>query len=99
MDGGLGSPLQDDGNPDTEQGYFRNVTMQRTNVTIAYMTFSTCDPTKSRCGDGATGARSIRLPFHVCDGLSGHPGRHQHRRQKTAYGSLRRNFIPASRSR
>ena len=55
-DAGLGYSLQDDGNPDTEQGYFRNVTMQRSNVTIAFKDMFYLRPREITVRDGPTGA-------------------------------------------
>ncbi|MSU48198.1 MAG: hypothetical protein EXS37_03755 [Opitutus sp.] len=93
-DGGLGYSLQDDGNPDTEQGYFRNVTMQRSNVTIAFKDNFYLRPGEITVRDGTTGApvdpfslatySMVSVATQVDTNID---------RQKTAYGSLRRDFF------
>jgi TonB-dependent receptor len=92
-DGGFGYSLQDDGNPDTEQGYFRNVTMQRSNVTIALKDIFYLRPNEITVRDGPTGAvvdpyalssySLISTTSQVDTNID---------RQKSAYGSLRRDF-------
>ena len=93
-DAGLGYSLQDDGNPDTEQGYFRNVTMQRSNVTIAFKDMFYLRPREITVRDGPTGA--LVDPF-VLSSYSLVSATTQVDtnidRQKTAYGSLRRDFF------
>ena len=93
-DAGLGYSLQDDGNPDTEQGYFRNVTMQRSNVTIALKDIFYLRPNEITVRDGPTGAvvdpyvlstySLVSATTQVDTNID---------RQKTAYGSLRRDFF------
>ena len=93
-DAGLGYSLQDDGNPDTEQGYFRNVTMQRSNVTIAFKDIFYLRPNEITVRDGPTGAlvdpyvlssySLVSATTQVDTNID---------RQKTAYGSLRRDFF------
>ena len=93
-DAGLGYSLQDDGNPDTEQGYFRNVTMQRSNVTIAFKDMFYLRPREITVRDGPTGAlvdpyvlssySLVSATTQVDTNID---------RQKTAYGSLRRDFF------
>jgi TonB-dependent receptor len=93
-DAGLGYSLQDDGNPDTEQGYFRNVTMQRSNVTIAFKDMFYLRPNEITVRDGPTGAlvdpyvlatySLVSATTQVDTNID---------RQKTAYGSLRRDFF------
>ncbi len=92
-DGGLGYSLQDDGNPDTEQGYFRNVTMERRNVTIDFNDMFYLRPREITVVDRPTGAvidpfalatySLVSTTTQVDTNID---------RQKTAYGSLRRNF-------
>ncbi len=93
-DGGLGYSLQDDGNPDIEQGYFRNVTMQRSNVTIALKDIFYLRPNEITVRDGPTGApvdpyalstyTTVSAATQVDTNID---------RQKSAYGSLRRDFF------
>jgi TonB-dependent receptor len=91
--GGLGYSLQDDGNPDTEQGYFRNVTMRRTNVTIAFDDMFYLRPRDITVRDGPTGAVIDPFALSTYSIVSATSQVDTNiDRQKTAYGSLRRSF-------
>ena len=91
--GGLGYSLQDDGNPDTEQGYFRNVTMRRTNATIAFNDMFYLRPREITVRDGTTGAAIDPFSLSTYSIVSATSQVDTNiDRQKTAYGSLRRNF-------
>ena len=95
-DGGLGYSLQDDGNPDTEQGYFRNVTMQRSNVTIALKDIFYLRPNEITVRDGPTGAVVNPYALSTYSMVSAATQVDTNiDRQKTAYGSLRRDFFTA----
>ncbi len=92
-DAGLGYSLQDDGNPDIEQGYFRNVTLQRSNVTIAFKDNFYLRPKEITVRDGATGAAVDPYSLSTYSMVSATTQVDTNiDRQKTAYGSLRRNF-------
>jgi TonB-dependent receptor len=92
-DAGLGYSLQDDGNPDTEQGYFRNVTAQRSNVTVAFKDIFYLRPGEITVRDGPTGAAidPYALSTYTLVSTTTQVDTNIDR-QKTAYGSLRRNF-------
>jgi TonB-dependent receptor len=92
-DAGLGYSLQDDGNPDTEQGYFRNVTAQRANTTIAFRDLFYLRPREITVRDGPTGAPldPYALSTYALVSTTTQVDTNVDR-QKTAYGSLRRNF-------
>jgi TonB-dependent receptor len=92
-DAGLGYSLQDDGNPDTEQGYFRNVTAQRSNVTVAFKDIFYLRPGEITVRDGPTGAAidPYALSTYALVSTTTQVDTNIDR-QKTAYGSLRRNF-------
>jgi len=92
-DAGFGYSLQDDGNPDTEQGYFRNATMQRTNVTIALKDIFYLRPNEITVRDGSTGAPvdPYVLSTYSLVSTSSQVDTNIDR-QKSAYGSLRRSF-------
>ncbi len=93
-DAGLGYSLQDDGNPDTEQGYFRNVTAQRTGVTIAFNDMFYLRPREITVKDGTTGAAVDPFALSTYTILSTTTQVDTNiDRQKTAYGSLRRDFF------
>jgi len=90
---GLGLSMQDDGNPDTAQGYFRNVTMQRSNVTIAFKDNFYLRPNEITVKDGPTGA--VIDPFALSTYAMVSAATQVDTstdRQKTAYGSLRRHL-------
>ncbi len=92
-DAGLGYSLQDDGNPDTEQGYFRVVTMQRTNTTIAFKDNFYLRPGEITVRDGPTAAVLDPFALSTYSIVSATSQVDTNiDRQKTAYGSLRRNF-------
>ncbi len=92
-DGGVGYSLQDDGNPDTEQGYFRNVVMQRSNVTIAFKDNFYLRPNEITVRDGPTGAGVDPFSLSTYSMVSAATQVDTNiDRQKSAYGSLRRDF-------
>jgi len=92
-DAGLGYSLQDDGNPDTEQGYFRNVLIQRTNTTIAFKDNFYLRPNEITVRDGPTGAAIDPFALSTYSMVSATTQVDTNiDRQKTAYGSLRRSF-------
>ncbi len=92
-DGGVGYSLQDDGNPDMRQGYFRNFTMQRTNVTIDFDDIFYLRPGRIDVRDGPTGAPidPFKLATYSIVSVATQDDVNIDR-QKTAYGSLRRSF-------
>ena len=93
-DAGLGYSLQDDGNPDTAQGYFRNVTLQRSNVTIALKDIFYLRPNEITVRDGPTGALVDPYVLSTYSLVSASTQVDTNiDRQKTAYGSLRRDFF------
>ncbi len=95
-DGGLGYSLQDDGNPDTEQGYFRNVTLQRSNVTIALKDIFYLRPKTIVVQEGSTSAAVDPYALSTYSMVSAATQVDTNiDRQKTAYGSLRRDFFTA----
>ncbi|MDP3071900.1 MAG: carboxypeptidase regulatory-like domain-containing protein [Opitutaceae bacterium] len=92
-DGGFGYSLQDDGNPDTQQGYFRNATMQRSNVTIALKDIFYLRPNEITVRDGPTGAAVDPFALSTYSLVSTTSQVDTNiDRQKSAYGSLRRDF-------
>jgi iron complex outermembrane receptor protein len=92
-DAGLGYSLQDDGNPDTEQGYFRNVTVQRSSTTIAFNDIFYLRPGQITVRDGPTGAALDPYALSTYALVSANTQVDTNiDRQKTAYGSLRRDF-------
>mgnify|MGYP003350206858 CR=1 FL=1 len=90
---GVGYSLQDDGNPDMEQGYFRNVVMQRSNTTISFRDNFYLRPGEVVVRDAANAAAVdpyslanysiVSATTQVDTNID---------RQKSAYGSLRRSF-------
>ncbi len=93
MVGGLGYSLQDDGNPDLAQGYFRNVTMRRTNVTIDFDDMFYLRPREITVVDRPTGAAVDPYALSTYSMVSAATQLDTNiDRQKTAYGSLRRDF-------
>ncbi len=93
MDLGLGLSQQSDYNRDTDQGYFRVMSMQRSNVTIAFDDFFYLRPRSIRVTDTATGA--ILDPFALSTYATVSATRQADKtydRQHTAYGSVRRDF-------
>jgi TonB-dependent receptor len=92
-DAGVGYSLQDDGNPDMEQGYFRNVTTQRSNVTIAFNDIFYLRPNQITVLDGPTGAPLDPYSQSTYAMVSSATQADINiDRQKSAYGSLRRSF-------
>ena len=93
MDLGLGLSQQSDYNRDTDQGYFRVMSMQRSNVTIAFDDIFYLRPRSIRVTDTATGA--VVDPFALSTYAIVSATRQADKtydRQHTAYGSVRRDF-------
>ncbi|MDO8630854.1 MAG: hypothetical protein Q7R41_10205, partial [Phycisphaerales bacterium] len=90
---GLGLSQQSDYNRDWDQGFFRNVTMQRTGVTIAFDDIFYLRPRTITVRDGATGAPidPYALANYAIVSANSQANK-THDRQRTAYGSLRRDF-------
>ncbi len=90
---GFGYSLQDDGNPDLRQGYFRNVTMQRSNVTIDFNRIFYLRPGEIAVRDGQSGATvdPYALANYALASTTTQDDVNVDR-QRSAYGSLRRSF-------
>lgn len=91
---GFGHSQQSDFNRDTDQGYFRNVTAQRTGVTIAFDDIFYLRPRQITVTDGATGAPidPFNLGTYALTAATRQADR-TYDLQRTAYGSLRRDFF------
>jgi iron complex outermembrane recepter protein len=90
---GLGLSQQSDYNRDIDQGYFRNVVMQRTNVTIAFDDMFYLRPRRITVTDGTTGAPVDPFSLSSYSIVSAaSQANATHDQQRTAYGSLRRDF-------
>ncbi len=93
---GLGHSQQSDYNRDTDQGYFRNVTAQRTGVTIAFDDIFYLRPNRVTVTDGATGAPVDPYNLGTYSVTSGtRQADRTYDQQRTAYGNLRRDFFTA----
>ncbi len=93
-DVGLGHSQQSDYNRDTDQGYFRIVTAQRTGVTIDFADNFYLRPGRIAVTDGATGAPVD--PYNLGTYSITNATRQADRTydlQRTAYGNLRRDFF------
>ena len=94
-DTGIGLSQQSDYNRDVDQGFFRIVNMQRTNVTIAFDDIFYLRPRTITVRDGATGAPVD--PFALSHLFARFRATRRQTRtydqQRTAYGSLRRDFF------
>ena len=90
---GFGYSLQDDGNPDLRQGYFRNVTMQRSNVTIDFNRIFYLRPGEIAVRDGQSGAPvdPYALSTYAMVSTTTQDDVNVDR-QRSAYGSVRRAF-------
>jgi|LakMenEpi03Aug12_release.lakeMendotaPanAssembly.Ray.scaffolds.fasta_scaffold71260_2 TonB-dependent receptor len=90
---GFGYSLQDDGNPDLRQGYFRNVTLQRSNVTVDFSRIFYLRPGEIAVRDGATGqpVDPYALGTYALVSTTTQDDVNIDR-QRSAYGSLRRVF-------
>ncbi len=93
-DVGLGLSQQSDFNRDTDQGYFRNVTMQRTNVTVAFDDIFYLRPRVITVRDGTTGAAvdPYALSTYAITTATSQANR-TYDLQRSAYGSVRRDFF------
>ncbi len=90
---GVGLSQQIDYNRDTDQGYFRIVNMQRTNVTIAFDDIFYLRPRTIRVTDGTTGAPIDPFALSTYSMVSGtRQATRNYDQQRTAYGNLRRDF-------
>lgn len=90
---GFGYSLQDDGNPDLRQGYFRNVTLQRSGVTIDFNRIFYLRPGEISVRDGQNG---LPVDPYALSTYSVATTTTQDDvnvdRQRSAYGNLRRAF-------
>ena len=93
---GLGVSQQSDYNRDTDQGYFRNVTSQRTGVTVAFDDIFYLRPNRITVSDGVTGAPvdPYSLSTYAITTATRQADR-TYDLQRTAYGNLRRDFYTA----
>ena len=93
-DVGLGHSQQSDYNRDTDQGYFRIVTAQRTGVTIDFADNFYLRPGRITVTDGATGAPvdPYSLGTYAITNATRQADR-TYDLQRTAYGNLRRDFF------
>ena len=92
-DAGAGFSQQSDYNRDTEQGYFRTVSVRRTNVTVAFNDIFYLRPRVITVQDGTTGAPVD--PYLLSNyALTGATSQRDftHDLQSTAYGNLKRDF-------
>jgi iron complex outermembrane receptor protein len=91
---GLGHSQQSDYNRDTDQGYFRVVTSQRTGVTISFDEIFYLRPGRITVTDGATGAPidPYNLGTYAISSATRQADR-TYDLQRTAYGNLRRDFF------
>jgi TonB-dependent receptor len=92
-DTGLGLSQQSDYNRDWDQGYFRAATLQRSAVTISFDDIWYLRPTTITVRDGATGAVLDPYALSTYSIVSTNSQANKtYDQQRTAYGSLRRNF-------
>ncbi|MDO8540536.1 MAG: TonB-dependent receptor [Opitutaceae bacterium] len=90
--GGLGMSQQSDYNRDAEQGFFRNVTLRRTGVTVDFDDIFYLRPREIAVTD-SSGAPVDPYQIASYSVISASSDRDVTRDlQRTAYGSLRRNF-------
>jgi hypothetical protein len=87
MDAGLGLSQQSDYNRDIDQGFFRIVNMQRTNVTISFDDIFYLRPRTITVRDGTTGAPVDPFALSTYSLVSGNTQANKtYDRQRTAYG-------------
>jgi hypothetical protein len=93
MDTGVGLSQQSDYNRDIDQGFFRIVAMQRTNVTIAFDDIFYLRPRTITVRDGTTGAPidPYSLSSYTLNTANTQANK-TYDRQRTAYSSVRRDF-------
>jgi len=93
---GLGHSQQSDYNRDTDQGYFRVATAQRTGVTIAFDDIFYLRPGRITVTDGVSGAPidPYNLGTYAISSATRQADR-TYDLQRTAYGNLRRDFFTA----
>ena len=90
---GVGMSQQVDTNRDMEQGYFRIVNMQRSNVTIAFDDIFYLRPGRITVTDGTTGAPIDPYALSTYSMISGtRQATRNYDNIRTAYGNLRRDF-------
>ena len=90
---GLGMSQQSDYNRDWDQGFFRNTILRRTNVTIDFDDLFYLRPQTITVRDGTTGAPID--PYAISNYSivsSNSQANRTYDLQRTAYGSIRRNF-------
>jgi TonB-dependent receptor len=96
-DAGFGISQQSDYNRDIDQGYFRAVTVRRTNVTVSFDDNFYLRPRIITVRDGTTGAPVDPYAlsnYALISATSQIDATHD--LQRTAYGSLRRDFFTAA---
>jgi iron complex outermembrane receptor protein len=92
-DTGFGFSQQSDFNRDIEQGFFRNVIVRRTNLTVAFDDNFYLRPRTVTVREGGTGAPFDPYSLANYALVSGtQQGDATHDLQRTAYGSLKRDF-------
>lgn len=91
---GIGFSQQTDYNRDSAKGFFRTVTMRRTNVTVAFDDISYLRPQTITVRDGKTGAPvdPFALSTYSIVSATTQAGK-TYDLQQTAYGSVRRDFF------
>jgi iron complex outermembrane recepter protein len=95
-DAGLGLSQQSDYNRDIDQGFFRIVNMQRTNVTISFDDIFYLRPGAISVRDGTTGAPIDPFALSTYSLISANTQANKtYDRQRTAYSSVRRDFYTA----
>lgn len=94
-DGGLSLSQQSNYIRDTAQGFFRTVSMQRNNVTISFDDIFYLRPRVITVRDGTTGAPidPYSLASYSIVSGTGTSANTTYDLQRTAYGSLRRDFF------
>jgi iron complex outermembrane recepter protein len=91
---GVGLSQQSDYNRDLDQGFFRIVAMQRTNVTIAFDDIYYLRPGRITVTDGTTGAPIDPFALGTYSIQTANTQANKtYDLQRTAYGSLRRDFF------
>ncbi len=94
MDLGLGLSQQSDYNRDLDQGFFRIVNMQRTNVTINFDDIFYLRPRTITVRDGTTGALIDPFALSTYSVVSANTQANKtYDRQRTAFSSVRRDFL------
>jgi iron complex outermembrane recepter protein len=89
---GLGLSQQSDYNRDVDSGFFRNVNLTRTGLTIAFDDIFYLRPGRISVTDTAGGPVDPYAISTYSVASTSSPGNQTHDWQRTAYGSLRRSF-------